>query len=95
MTDETPADDGHNETNETDESIQSALQQADQFHAILDQAKEWSRETATSLRVEAALADDEEDAERLAQAVALVRTVADRIEQGDSGRSRQPSAGRS
>lgn len=89
MSDEPEQPEPAAEESETDESIRTSLQQAQQFHVMMDRAKEWSREAAMNLTIEAALADDE-DAERLEEAVSFVRTVADRIEEGDTGRARRP-----
>jgi hypothetical protein len=71
-----------------EEMLQEAIQQAQQYHSIMDSAKEWSRETTTDLRIEAALEDDEEAADRIEQIAAIVRTVTERIEQGDNNRAR-------
>lgn len=71
-----------------DELVQTAIQQAQQYHAIMDAAKEWARETATDLRVEAALEDDEETADEIAQVAGIVETVTARVEQGDNSRAR-------
>lgn len=84
QTDEDPA-------TERDRMVQEAVQQAQQFHATMDAAKEWSRETAADLRVEAALETDDETADELEQVASLVRTVTERVEQGDNARSRNPS----
>jgi hypothetical protein len=71
-----------------EEMLQEAIQQAQQYHSIMDSAKEWSRETTTDLRIEAALEEDEEAADRIEQIAAIVRTVTERIEQGDNNRAR-------
>ncbi|QSG06347.1 hypothetical protein HSR121_2014 [Halapricum desulfuricans] len=60
------------------------------YHGTIDVAKQWSRETAADLLVEAALEEDEETAAEIHKVVELVRTVTDRIEQGDNTRARQP-----
>jgi hypothetical protein len=71
-----------------EEMLQEAIQQAQQYHSIMDSAKKWSRETTTDLRIEAALEEDEEAADRIEQIAAIVRTVTERIEQGDNNRAR-------
>jgi hypothetical protein len=75
---------------EVDQETQEALQQAHQFHAGFDQAKEWATETAADLRVKAALEDDPEVAEQVEQIAKLVRSVNRRISQGDNNMARQP-----
>ena len=70
--------------------VQVALQRANQYHAVLDEAKEWSREKSADVLVEAALEEDEEDSAEIAEVAELIRTVAKRIEQGDNQRARQP-----
>jgi hypothetical protein len=79
------------QTDEQEERVTAAFEQAQQYHAVFDAAKEWSRETAADLRVEAALESDENSAAEIEQVAALVRTVTERIEQGDNARSRTPS----
>lgn len=76
---------------QTDQNVQQAIQQAQQYHSIMDAAKEWSRETAANLRVEAVLEDDEETAAEIEQVSAIVRTVTERVEQGDNNRARSVS----
>lgn len=68
--------------------VERSIQQANQFHAMMDQAKAWSREAAGELRVKAALEDDEETASEIEQAASMVKTVTQRIEQGDNNRAR-------
>lgn len=68
--------------------VQEAVQQAQQYHSVMDSAKGWARETVADLRVEAALEDDDERAEEIEQVAAIVTTVIDRIERGDNNRSR-------
>lgn len=70
------------------ESIESARNQAYQFHSMLDQMKDWSRETVTALRVEAAECDDEEMTTNLLRAAELSETVRRRIETGDNALAR-------
>lgn len=84
-----PDEDEMFEDDEPDPAEQ-AVQQANQFHQIMDQAKDWARQTASDIRVDAALKDDEETAEQLDQIADLVETVTTRIEQGDNNRARQP-----
>lgn len=81
-------DEPDDEQTDRDQMVQGAIQQAQQYHAVMDAAKEWSRETATNLRVEAALEDDEETADEIEQVASIVRTVTERIEQGDNSRAR-------
>ncbi|OYR54987.1 hypothetical protein [Halorubrum halodurans] len=83
-------DDEQLDTTERDQLVQQAIQQAKQYHGLMDAAKEWARDTAADLLVEAALEDDAETAGEIEQAAALVKTVPNRIEQGDNARSRQP-----
>lgn len=73
-----------------DPMVEQAVQQATQFHHLIDGAKEWSRETATELRVKAALADENGEAEELEQIAGMVRSVNQRIERGDTNLARQP-----
>ena len=70
--------------------VQVALQRANQYHAMIDEAKEWSRERSADVLVEAALEQEEEDAREIAEVAELVRTVARRIEQGDNSLARRP-----
>lgn len=78
------------EEDEQEQLVQTAVQQARQYHSVLDTAKEWSREMSGELRVVAALEEDEETASDIEQVAELVKTVTARIEQGDNNRSRQP-----
>jgi hypothetical protein len=78
------------EEDEQEQLVQTAVQQARQYHSVLDTAKEWSREMSGELRVAAALEEDEETASDIEQVAELVKTVTARIEQGDNNRSRQP-----
>jgi hypothetical protein len=75
---------------ERDEKVERAVQQANQFHQMMDQAKEWSREIAADLRVEAALEDEESVADQIEEIADLVNSVTTRIERGDNNRARQP-----
>lgn len=72
-----------------DQLVETAVQQAQQYHRVMDAAKDWARETATELRVEAALEEDDETAEEIEQIAAMVLTVPNRIERGDNNLSRQ------
>ncbi|UBF22639.1 hypothetical protein HRTV-25_gp58 [Halorubrum tailed virus 25] len=83
-------DDEPTENPERDQLVQTAIQQAQQYHTVMDAAKEWGRDTAAELLVEAAIEDDDETAEEIEQTAALVRTVVRRIEKGDNNLSRQP-----
>jgi hypothetical protein len=74
------------ETFSDENDVEQAVEQANQFHQMMDGAKVWSRETATDLRVKAALEGDDE----LNQIAGLVESVQTRIEQGDNNRARQP-----
>jgi len=76
------------ENYERDEMVTDAVNQAKQYHTVMDSAKAWARDTSADLLVEAALADDENEAEEIEQIAALVRTVVERIEQGDNSRAR-------
>ena len=78
------------ESDERDQMVEQAVQQANKFHQMMDGAKEWSREKATEVRVEAALVDDEETATELEQVAGLIQSVTARIERGDNNRARQP-----
>ena len=78
------------EEDEQEQLVQTAVQQARQYHSVLDTAKEWSREMSGERRVVAALEEDEETASDIEQVAELVKTVTARIEQGDNNRSRQP-----
>jgi hypothetical protein len=74
---------------EPEQVIEQALEQAQQYHAVIDSAKEWSRESVAELRVLSALETDEDTAEEIEQVSSIVKTVTERIEQGDNQRSRQ------
>lgn len=74
---------------ESEQVIEQALEQAQQYHAVIDSAKEWSRESVAELRVLSALETDEDTAEQIEQVSSIVKTVTERIEQGDNQRSRQ------
>lgn len=86
MTDETQP---KQEEPEPEQVIEQALEQAQQYHAVIDSAKEWSRESVAELRVLSALETDEDTAEQIEQVSSIVKTVTERIEQGDNQRSRQ------
>lgn len=88
MTDETQPQPEPEEP-EPEQVIEQALEQAQQYHAIIDAAKEWSRENVAELRVLSALETDEDTAEEIEQVSSIVKTVTERIEQGDNQRSRQ------
>jgi hypothetical protein len=75
---------------DADPMVEQAVQQATQFHQLIDGAKEWSRETSAELRVKAALADSDEETEELEQIAGMVRSVNQRIERGDTNLARQP-----
>lgn len=68
--------------------VEATVQQAQQYHTVMDAAKTWGREAVTKLSVEAALEDDEETAAEIEKVAAIVTTVIERIEQGDNNRSR-------
>lgn len=72
------------------DEVEQTVQQANQFHQMMDGAKDWARQTASELRVKAALADDPETAEELERIVLLIESVTARIEHGDNNRARQP-----
>lgn len=74
---------------EPEQVIEQALEQAQQYHAVIDSAKEWSRESVAELRVLSALETNEDTAEQIEQVSSIVKTVTERIEQGDNQRSRQ------
>lgn len=86
MTDETQPE---QEEPEPEQVIEQAFEQAQQYHAAIDSAKEWSRESVAELRVLSALETDEDTAEQIEQVSSIVKTVTERIEQGDNQRSRQ------
>lgn len=88
MTDETQPKPEQEEP-EQEQVIEQALEQAQQYHAVIDSAKEWSREMVAELRVLSALETDEDTAEEIEQVASIVKTVTERIEQGDNQRSRQ------
>lgn len=73
-----------------DRLVEGAVERANQFHRMMDGAKEWARQAATDLRVEQALEDDDEVADELGQVAEIVESVTARIEQGDNNRARQP-----
>jgi hypothetical protein len=78
------------EQQEQDPAVTAAVEQADQFHLMMDNAKAWSRKMAAEMRVKAALEDDEETAAELEQIAGLVESVTNRIEQGDNTLARKP-----
>lgn len=82
------------DTDEQEEMIQEVMEQANQFHMMMDEAKPWAREASSEIRIAAATTDDEEMAEKLEQVAEMVNSVAERVEQGDNNRARQPSGGR-
>lgn len=88
------SDEQPGENPEQDRLVHESVNQATQYHAVFDSAKNWARDTAANLLVEAALEEDDETREELRRIAAVVRTVSDRIEQGDNHRSRQPLGGR-
>jgi hypothetical protein len=92
MTDEIqPPDEDELFDNEQQQMVSMAIQQANQYHTVMDSAKTWGRQAVADLRVEAALEDDEETAAEIEQVAAMVTTVVERVEQGDNNRSRAPS----
>ncbi|TQQ81896.1 hypothetical protein [Halonotius roseus] len=72
------------------DEVQAAITQAHQLHNMIDNAKDWSRETAAKMRVRAAREDDAEAVDEIEQVAALIETVNRRIETGDIGLARQP-----
>lgn len=78
------------DSDDVEQEVEQAVQQAQQYHAIMDEAKLWSRETATDIRVKAEVEEDEESASRLNEIAALIETVGGRVEQGDNSRARRP-----
>lgn len=84
-----PTEEDFSPESDRDQMVEDAVQQAQQFHDIMDGAKQWSRETAANLRVEAALEDGQEASVEIEQIAKLVESVTTRIEQGDNNRARQ------
>lgn len=78
---------------ETDE-IEQAVQQAEQYHNLLDEAKEWSNNQGISMRTQAELLEDlnedstEEEQMALFSLSDRILSVKRRIEQGDANVAR-------
>lgn len=89
---EPPSDDEifDDETNPRDLEVQQSVEQATQYHQMMDQAKDWARTASAELRVEAALEDDPRTADELEEIAELIKTVTTRIERGDNLLARQP-----
>lgn len=66
------------------------VQQSQEFHTMLDNMKRWSGDVAADLLLRRGDTDDEEEIERIDEALKLIRSVAQRIEQGDNQRARRP-----
>ena len=75
---------------EQEELVQRAIEQAKQYHSVMDAARTWGHSMETELLVEAALEDDEETAAEIERVADIVRTVPRRIEQGENAISRRP-----
>ena len=90
MSDVEPPEDDELFQDEQDQVVQEAVQQANQFHQMMDGAKAWARRTALDVRVYQALEEEEEAAEELGEIAGLVESVITRIERGDNNRARQP-----
>lgn len=78
-----------NENGENEIDLDEMVEQAQEFHTMIDQMKGWSRRNMEALLKEYPDADDPE-IERYDQAYDLIRSVEDRIESGDLTRSRRP-----
>lgn len=100
MTDEpTDADEAEIEQEMPDvpelpEDLQEKLQQAQQIHAQLDEAKNWAVDAATEIRTRADVLEgvDElgaDEADQRRQVADIIRSIYERIEQGDSNKAKQ------
>ncbi|MFC7191900.1 hypothetical protein ACFQL7_20660 [Halocatena marina] len=84
MTNEEP------ETESDGVNLDEVVQQSHEFHSMLDNMKRWSGDVATQILINRGDTDEESEIERHDQALELVRSVAQRIEQGDNQRARRP-----
>lgn len=76
-------------TDDDVDDVGEALQQAQQYHQMLDNMKEWSRQTSVEIRSEADVREelddiDSDEADQLRQIAEVINSLYRRIEKGDS-----------